>query len=57
LPATTKSPNILGAAVHSTLHTAAYYAKVNVMLGAATTRAEAEAILGVIRSRLLRGGL
>ncbi|MBK8214972.1 MAG: AHH domain-containing protein [Myxococcales bacterium] len=53
LPATRAAPNEAGAAVHSTVHTNAYYQTVNQMLGAATTRAEAEAALGAIRSALL----
>jgi hypothetical protein len=57
LPATRAAPNAAGAAVHSTVHTNAYYQTVNQMLGAATTRAEAEAALGAIRSALLSGGL
>ena len=44
-------------AVHSTVHTNTYYQTVNQMLGAATTRAEAEAALGAIRQALLSGGM
>lgn len=57
LPASRTSTNVTGAAVHSTLHTNEYYARVNELLGAARTREEAEAILGVIRDRLQAGGL
>ncbi len=57
LPASRASPNPTGAAVHSTLHTGAYYHRVNQMLAAATTRAEAEAVLAAIRRSLLSGGL
>jgi hypothetical protein len=57
LPASRAAPNAAGAAVHSTVHTNAYYQTVNQMLGAATTRAEAEAALGAIRQSLLSGGL
>jgi RHS repeat-associated protein len=57
LPATRASPNPTGAAVHSTLHTNDYYRTVNAMLGAATTRVEAEAALGEIRAALVSGGL
>jgi hypothetical protein len=57
LPASRAAPNAAGAAVHSTLHTGAYYQTVNQMLLGATTRAEAEAALGAIRQGLLSGGL
>jgi hypothetical protein len=57
LPAKRVSPNLTGAAVHSTVNTNAYYQTVNQMLGAATTRAEAEAALEAIRKLLLSGGL
>jgi RHS repeat-associated protein len=55
LPANRRSANAAGAAVHSTLHTQAYYAAVNMRLAAATTRAEAEAILLSIQRNLLSG--
>jgi hypothetical protein len=57
LPATRAAPNATGAAAHSTVHTNAYYQTVNQMLGAATTRAEAEAALRAISQALLAGGL
>ena len=57
LPATTASQNVAGAAVHSTLHTNAYYQAVNQMLLGATNRAEAEAALKAIGQALLSGGL
>lgn len=57
LPASRVSANPLSAAVHSTLHTSAYYQAVNQMLGAATTRAEALEALGAIRQALLGEGL
>jgi Arc/MetJ-type ribon-helix-helix transcriptional regulator len=57
LPATRVAPNPAGTAVHSTIHTNTYYQTVNQMLGAATTRAEAEAALQAIRQSLLSGGL
>jgi hypothetical protein len=57
LPATRAAPNPTGAAVHSTLHTNEYYQVVNRRLGAATTRAEAEAALNAVRQALLSGGL
>lgn len=57
LPANRKSPNLLGASVHSPLHTNNYYQTINTMLGRATTRGEAEAALGIIRDKLLSGDL
>lgn len=57
LPATRASVNPTGAAVHSTLHTNHYYQAVNQILGAATTRADVEAALNVIRQALRSGGL
>jgi RHS repeat-associated protein len=57
LPANRAAPNAAGAAVHSTLHSNLYYQTVNQMLGAATTRAEAEAALGSILQALLSGAL
>ncbi len=56
LPATRKSPNPTGAAVHTTLHTNKYYQTVNSMLTRATTRAEAEEALRAIAQTLLAGG-
>lgn len=56
LPARRSSPNPAGAAVHSTLHTNAYYSEVNRLLGGASTRAEALDALSFIRSELLSGG-
>lgn len=57
LPASRAAPNAAGGAVHSTLHTGAYYQTVNQMLLGATTRAEAEAALAAVRQALLSGGL
>jgi RHS repeat-associated protein len=57
LPGNLATENAAGAAVHSTIHTSAYYDTVNTMLGAATTRAEALDALGSIRQSLLGGGL
>jgi len=57
LPANKAVANEAGAAVHSTLHTDAYYETVNQMLSAATTRSEVEAVLAAIRQGLLSGGL
>lgn len=45
LPATLKSPNPIGAAVHSTLHTEAYYQAVNRALRRVKTRQEALQVL------------
>ncbi|WP_413631492.1 AHH domain-containing protein [Microbacterium sp. SSM24] len=56
LPRSVKSLNPDGAAVHSTLHTNAYYAGVNNALAAATSRTEAMEILSRIRADLLSGG-
>lgn len=56
LPARMTSPNPTGAAVHSTIHTNAYYAEVNSLLGQATTRGEALDALAYVRSQLLSGG-
>jgi hypothetical protein len=55
LPADRFAPNAAGAAVHASLHTAQYYAKVNALLLSATTRAEALAALAYIRGALLGG--
>lgn len=57
LPASRAAPNAAGAAVHSTVHTRAYYQAVNNALGQATTRAEALEVLGALRQGLLGGGL
>ena len=57
LPATRAAQNAAGAAVHSTLHTRAYYQAVNDLLGQATTRAEALEVLEVLRNALLSGGI
>jgi RHS repeat-associated protein len=46
----------LPAAYHRSMHDGAYYTMVNRLLGAATSRAEAEAALGAIRDALLSGG-
>ena len=57
LPATRASANAAGAAVHSTVHTRAYYNVVNEALGQATTRQEAIEVLNAIRQGMLDGGL
>jgi hypothetical protein len=57
LPADLSSANVLGATVHATLHTSKYYSTINAMLQRATSREEVIAILGVIRDKLLAGGL
>jgi hypothetical protein len=57
LPATRAAPNQGGAAVHSTVHTRAYFQAVNEELGQATTRAEALEVLNALRQGLLGGGL
>lgn len=56
LPATRASANPSGAAVHSTLHTRAYYQQVNARLANVTSKAEVESALAGIRATLLRGG-
>ncbi len=56
LPGRTISPNPIGAAVHSRIHTNAYYGEVDSLLRRATTRDEALDALAYIRSRLLSGG-
>ena len=55
LPATKASANPTGAAVHSTLHTSAYYEKVYQALRVVKTRADAESVLKGIRQDLLKG--
>jgi hypothetical protein len=57
LPTSRTAPNAMGLAVHSTTHTNAYYITVNNALAQATTRAQAEAALDVIRQLLLAGGI
>ena len=56
LPGRMKSAHPTGAAVHSRIHTNAYYGEVNRLLGQATTRSEALYSLAYIRSQLLSGG-
>jgi RHS repeat-associated protein len=56
LPANRTSANALNAAVHSSVHTPAYYQAVNELLGQATTRQQALEALGAIRQALLSGG-
>jgi RHS repeat-associated protein len=56
LPGNLAAKKAVGAAVHSTIHTNAYYSTVNSMLRAATTREEALAALGAIRQGLREGG-
>jgi len=55
LPKNTKVSNPSGAAVHSTLHTNAYYVEVNRLLSTATTRAEALEALEFIKTELSAG--
>jgi A nuclease family of the HNH/ENDO VII superfamily with conserved AHH len=55
LPASTKSPNPKGALVHSTLHTNAYYDRVEFALTKAKTKADAIRTLKRIRETLLDG--
>ena len=57
LPGTRATPNAVGAAVHSPLHTPGYYQAVNEALGQATTRQEALEVLQALRQSLLGGGL
>ncbi len=56
LPSNRFSPNASGAAVHSQIHTKAYYEAVEDALRSATTRDKATATLDSIRLRLLGGG-
>jgi hypothetical protein len=56
LPLNTKVADRAAASVHATLHTNAYYATVNDVLGQATSQSDALAALGVIRAQLLSGG-
>ena len=49
------SKNVLGTTYHRTIHTAAYYEKVNSMLSTATTKAQALEVLGEIKTMLLNG--
>jgi hypothetical protein len=56
LPGNMTSPNPTCAAVHSRIHTNAYYSEVNSLLSQATTRTEALDALAYIRSQLLSGG-
>lgn len=55
LPATLKSPNATGAAVHSVVHTTAYCDTVTTLLKAAKTRKDAIRILQEIRKALENG--
>ncbi|MBX3595643.1 RHS repeat-associated core domain-containing protein [Sphingomonas sp.] len=57
LPANRALAGTTTAAIHSTVHTRAYYQAVNRALSAATSRTEAEAILLQLRQRLLSGGV
>jgi cyanophycinase-like exopeptidase len=57
LPASKNSPNVMGAAVHASLHTKRYYKAVNKLLSTAKTRERVLAILAGIRQKLLAGGL
>ena len=56
LPASTKVVNPIGAAVHSKLHTRAYYNAVNDALAQATSKDDALQILSNIQEALLKGG-
>lgn len=56
LPATRYAQNVFGAAVHSMIHTSAYYQAVNEALSAATTRQQAVDILTSIARGLRSGG-
>jgi hypothetical protein len=56
LPGNLAADNAAGAAVHSTLHTGAYYRAVNAALAGATSRAGALLILGDIAESLRGGG-
>jgi hypothetical protein len=55
LPRNLQSPNPTGAAVHSKVHTPAYYAKVNDMVLRARDAGEARAVLRYIRRQLAAG--
>jgi RHS repeat-associated protein len=57
LPASRTSPNLSGAAVHSTLHTRKYYQAVNDAIGQATSKQELIEILNSLRTSLLKGGI
>lgn len=57
LPLNRAAANPTGAAVHSTLHTNAYYSTFNDLLLSAGTRAEALDALAYLRQSLLGGGL
>ncbi|MGV8857608.1 RHS repeat-associated core domain-containing protein [Rhodoglobus sp.] len=56
LPGRLTSPNPTGAAVHSTIHTNAYYQEVNRLVVKSTSPAGATDVLNLIRSQLLSGG-
>jgi hypothetical protein len=56
LPGTRAAENAAGAAVHSTIHTSAYYQAVTRALGGATTQQEAIDILQGIGQSLQSGG-
>ena len=57
LPATRASLNMIGATVHSTVHTRAYYQHVNEMLRQVTSRQEALEVLDALRQVLLTGAM
>jgi hypothetical protein len=57
LPGSLAAENVADAAVHSKIHTNAYYETVNQVLGAATNRQEALAALDYIGQKLRAGGL
>jgi hypothetical protein len=57
LPGNLAADNLAGAAVHSTVHTAAYYQAVNEALAGATTQQQVVDILRYIEQSLQSGGL
>lgn len=57
LPANAASPNLSGAAVHSSLHTRHYYETVNKLLSGARSRAQVLVRLALLRKKLLTGRL
>ncbi|MBU1866812.1 MAG: AHH domain-containing protein, partial [Actinobacteria bacterium] len=57
LPLNRGVPNPAGVAVHSTLHSNAYYQTVNNLMTSASTRTEALDVLAYLRQGLLAGDL
>lgn len=49
------SKNVVGTTYHGSIHTAAYYEKVNSLLSTATTKKEALDVLAYIKTALLKG--